>query len=411
MKALIIGGGVAGPALALELARRGHAVEIFDKVAAPAPGEEWVPPAVGGSVIMNENIMRAIKHLGLLDEVTAVGSTVVRNQLGRFDGTPFAVFPTFDGDEFKTTGALRNEIARIINSAMNAAGVTLQLSKKLVKIDQPADGGVTAHFEDGSSAHGDILIGADGINSAVRTLLFPDVKLKKSQYNGYFAVSPLNGTPAPSEFTVLLNGSTGNSAFTMPSGDEMIYWGMYESRPQGNEYGIDVWDFTNDLDKERERMVSLVEKWKLPKHFHEFAQRTARVININFAAVPPMPKWHDKNCLLVGDSAHGLFPFIGQGAGMSLEDVVVLPLFLDRLPDDPQRAFELFHEFRAPRTDFVAATSEALGKRTTGSGPVNAALLSILLKMVAFVSRATRTSFFNDTIVRYDCKDAAVAFL
>ncbi|KAJ1558260.1 hypothetical protein HK405_014063, partial [Cladochytrium tenue] len=163
--------GVVGPALALELARRGHAVEIFDKVVAPAPGEEWVPPAVGGSIILNENILRALKHLGLLDEVTAVGSTVVRNQLGRFDGTPFA------------------------------------LGKKLVKIDQPADGGVN------------ILIGADGINSAVRTLLFPDVKLKKSQYNGYFAVSPLNGAPAPSEFTVLLNSNTGNSAFTMPSGD------------------------------------------------------------------------------------------------------------------------------------------------------------------------------------------------
>ncbi|KAJ1553696.1 hypothetical protein HK405_007185 [Cladochytrium tenue] len=423
MKVLVIGGGIAGPALALGLKRSGHDVKLFDRMPAPIPAAlttdndgaasatAWVPPESGGAILTNENVLRVFKHLGVLDDVMAAGTQVVQHHLSRFDGRPFAVFNTFDGKEFVTTGVLRSDIANPIYKALSALGVTLQPNKKLVKIDQPTDGslGVTAYFEDGTSASGDILVGADGINSTVRSLLFPDVKVKTSQYCGYFAVSPLNGAPSPTNFRVMSEMQTGNSAFVMPSGDKMVHWGLFESRPEANDNSS--WDLSGDLTVERDNMLTLTKKWNLTKEFKDLAQTTDRVIRVNFSAVPPLPTWHSHNCVLIGDAAHALYPFIGQGAGMSLEDAVVLPILLDRFPQQPATAFQFLHELRAPRVGKVAAMSEALGSRGSGTSPATAAIGQFILKLFSYYARLFRTSFFNDEIVRYDCCEAAVKFL
>ncbi|KAJ1566562.1 hypothetical protein HK405_009314 [Cladochytrium tenue] len=418
MKVLIIGGGIAGPALALLLKRAGHDVEIFDRVVPPAaiaPGSPWLPADIGGAILLNENILRAFKHLGVLDQILAAGTQVRYNQLGRFDGRLFAQWDTFDGKEFPTTGALRSAITRIICKAMNEEGIFVKVNKKLVAIDQPADGGlgVVAQFEDGTTARGDILVGADGINSSTRALLFPDVKLKRSNYSGYFAISSLDGAPSPVDFKVLMDGQTGNSAFIIPAGDKMVYWGLYESRPNVNESLSNSWDSNGDLATERANMLSLIDRWRLPQEFRGFADRTARVININFCAVPPLPQWHRQNCVLIGDAAHGMYPFLGQGAGMSLEDVVSLAMLLGRASPQAQpvaKAFEMLHEVRAPRADKVSALSEAMGARV-GSSPAGAALAYFILRLMSYASRVTRASFFNDEIVRYDCTEATDKFI
>ncbi|KAJ1537043.1 hypothetical protein HK405_014899 [Cladochytrium tenue] len=414
MKILIIGAGVAGLATALALKQNGHQVEVFDRVtppSMPAPGSPWIPADIGGGIQINENALRALKRLGILNEVMAAGVQVRRHELAKFDGYAFAGFNTYDKGEFITTCILRSAMAKVMNSALNRSGVFMKAGKKLAWIEQPSDGklGVTAHFEDGTSAYGDILVGADGVNSATRNLLFPEVTPKRSNYYGYFAVSPLNGDSAPTVFTIMVDAATGNYAFVMPCGDTMVHWGLFESRPQANE---DVsWDMTGDLVIERERMLALTEKWKLPKGFHRMVQNTSRVIRVRFTSVPPMPAWHKHNCVLIGDASHGLMPFIGQGAGMCLEDAISLPLLLDKLADNPSRAFELFRELRTPRVEKVAATSEALGDRISGSSPTTAAVGHFLMKIFAFIARVFHLSYFADEIVRYDPCDAAEKFV
>ncbi|KAJ1556327.1 hypothetical protein HK405_001631 [Cladochytrium tenue] len=413
MKVLIIGGGVAGPALALALTRSGHAVEIFDRVVPPSPaaGAEWVPADIGGAILVNENVLRVFKALGVLDEIMAAGTQVVRHELTKFDGRPFALFPTFDGREFATTGVLRSAIARIINAHLNKAGVFIKSNKRLVAIDQPTDGslGVTARFEDGTEARGDILVGADGINSTVRSFLFPEVKVNRSQYSGYFAVSPLNGKPTPNIFTVMIDIMTGNYAFVMPSGPTMIHWGMFESRPEVNSN--DSWDLGADLVVERDRMLAISEKWNLPANFRELVGATSRVIRVNFSSVGPMPEWHKHNCVLIGDSAHSMLPFIGQGAGMSLEDALSLSMLLNALPTQPNKAIALLHELRAPRVDKVCASSEALANRTSGTSPTTAAIGHFVMKLFSYAARLFGLSYFSNEIIRYDVNEATKKFI
>ncbi|KAJ1551099.1 hypothetical protein HK405_015176, partial [Cladochytrium tenue] len=410
---LIIGGGIAGPALALALKRSGHDIELFDRVEPPSPvaGSDWRPADIGGAILVNENVLRVFKHLGVLDEIMAAGTQVVRHELARFDGRPFATFQTFDGPEFVTTGVLRSAITRAINKALNNAGVLMKANKKLAWIDQPTDGrlGVVAHFEDGSKAYGDILVGADGVNSTTRAILFPDVLPKRSQYSGYFAVSPLNGAPSPKAFRVLMDNASGNVAFIMPSGDNLIHWGLFESRPEANEN--DSWELSGNLTIERDRMLSIAGKWDLPTDFRELVEKTSRVIRVNFSGMPPLPTWHKHNCVLIGDASHALLPFIGQGAGMSLEDAVTLQIILDRYPQQPTTAFRLLYELRAGRVAKVAAMSEVLGQRGTGTSQATAALGNFILKMFSYVARLFHISFFNDEVVRYDCCEATAKFL
>ncbi|KAJ1569086.1 hypothetical protein HK405_010079 [Cladochytrium tenue] len=413
MKVLVIGGGIAGPALALALTRAGHDVELFDRVVPPAlaPGASWVPADIGGAIMLNENVLRVLKYLGILDEVMAAGTRIFRLEVAHMDGRKFAMYPYHDGDEFFTTAILRSTLARIINKALNSHGVYTKVNRRLVWIEQPTDGslGVTAFFEDRTTAHGDILVGADGIHSTVRSILFPSVKPMRSRYSGYFAVSPINDMPLPPVFKVMIDRQSGNYAFVLPAGNQMVHWGIFESRPDANV--SESWELSGDIAVERLRILAIAERWNLPGTFLDLVWSTTRVVRVNFTSLAPLPTWHSNNCVLIGDAAHGVLPFAGQGAGLSLEDALTLAVFfryLPRLP--PRKAFEFLHELRSGRVAKVAAVSELIGRRS-GYSPMTAVIGLTILWMYSFAARAFGLSLFTNNIIRHDCFDAAMDFL
>ncbi|KAJ1560082.1 hypothetical protein HK405_008303 [Cladochytrium tenue] len=420
MKVLVIGAGIAGSAVALGLKRAGHDVEIFDRVEPPsqssaAAGADWVPADVGGAVLASENVLRCLHRLGVLDDITAAGSQFDGYNVAGLDGTVFASFLAFDGPNFRTTGVLRSAIVRAFHTALNALGVRMKAGKKLIAIDQSQpDGslGVVARFEDGSVAHGDILVAADGIHSAARSLLFPDVHAERTRFSGYFAVSSLDGLPPPPvRPSFMMDVKSGNQAFVLPCGNTVIHWAMYESRPEANDNTS--WDLggSNDPSLEIGRIMALADKWGLPDSFKAYVRDSTRVVRVNFTSLAPMPQWHKQNCVLIGDAAHPVLPSSGQGAGMALETAVALPLMLERFPRDPARAFQLLHEFRAARTRKVAAFGERAAQITVGSSAATAAVGHFFMKLMAHVNRLLRVNSYGEDIVRYDCHDAAVKFL
>ncbi|KAJ1550871.1 hypothetical protein HK405_015698, partial [Cladochytrium tenue] len=481
MKVLIIGGGIAGPALALALVRSNHEVELFDRVvpqhqrlqqqqqwpggraadpeeqpSSDRPTTEWEPEDIGGAVLVNENVLRVLERLGVRAAVVAASTPVVRHELCSFNGRPYAVFDTFDGPDYITGGVLRSVLTRALYRELVAAGVRLQTGKRLVGIEQhgPPDdaspaqhqhqqpegavsGGVTARFADGSEAHGDVLVGADGVHSAVRTLLFPTARPRASPYLGYFAVSPLHGRPAPQSFAVYVDAPTGNYAFVMPAGDEFVHWGLFETRAPvagksgaggggggssgagssrgGSDRGSldsnDRWEVTGELSIERDRMYGLVEKWGLPREFRTLVRDVARVVRVGFSSMDPMPRWQNRDCVLIADSCHAMLPFIGQGAGMGLEDALTLAVLLDRLPGNPRLAFQYLHELRARRVEKVAALSELLAQRSAATSHLTSAIGKVIMKLFSYVSRFSGQSLFSNDIIRHDCYEAAESFL
>ncbi|KAJ1540590.1 hypothetical protein HK405_011241 [Cladochytrium tenue] len=314
--------------------------------------------------------------------------------------------------KYPCTCILRSSIVRAMYKALNSAGVFMRAGKKLVAIDQPTDGslGVVAHFEDGSKAYGDILIGADGINSATRAILFPDSKPTRTQFSGYFAVAPLAAGTKPAEaLNIMIDSRTGNQAFVMPVGTSMVHWGMFESRPQASDN--DSWDVSGDLVVERDRMEAIIAKWGLPERFRALAQSTQRVIRVTFTSLSPLPQWHAGNCVLIGDAAHAVLPFTGQGAGTSLEDALALSILLDRLRSNPARAFPLLHELRAARLAKVAAMGETLAQRSAGTSATTAAIGNFVLKVFSLAARIFGLNFYDPEITRYDCYDETSKFL
>ncbi|KXS16405.1 FAD/NAD(P)-binding domain-containing protein [Gonapodya prolifera JEL478] len=244
MKILIIGGGLAGPVLALALKRAGYEVHIFDRVEAPHPASgEFEPGALGGGLTLMENGLRVFRRLGLLDSIVAAGTPVL---------------------SYDMLNILRCNISRALFTALSKEGVQLQPNKKLVSITQPDPAahtlGVTAVFSDGTQTSGDILIAADGVHSTVRSILFPDVRPVKTGFVGYLGVSEYDTDVTPaicptSSLTFLTNNTAGKSAMIMPSAPRSVHWAMYETSPADIAY--DGWTSVTDVPGEAARLSAM----------------------------------------------------------------------------------------------------------------------------------------------------------
>ncbi|KAI9348240.1 hypothetical protein DFJ73DRAFT_603138, partial [Zopfochytrium polystomum] len=357
-RVLIIGAGTAGPALALALKRAGHEVDVFERTTEPTSATgDWQPRDAGGLFTAHPNFQRVLKRLGVLDEVAASSVRYDVVDYLNFDGSAVASLPVINRkDELRMFGVLRSAVSTAICSAMNKEGVRVHGGKKLVAIEQPAEGGglgVRAVFEDGSTADGDILVGADGINSGVRRALFPEVKPVRSDYVGYIGVSEHDGHGETigrtnDHFTFVADFLTGRSGYAGVVAPGRTSWCVFESRA-GGEIEHDSWTPAADVEGEKQRLIEMATRWGLPGWFLHMMSKTIRIVPVSFSALEPMAAWHKHNCVLLGDAAHAILPFIGNGAAIALEDAEVLATLLEKIPNDPQRVFELFYEIRSPR--------------------------------------------------------------
>jgi 2-polyprenyl-6-methoxyphenol hydroxylase-like FAD-dependent oxidoreductase len=167
MRVLIVGGGIAGPALALFLHRAGIQSSVFE-----AYPEQT---GLGGGLALAPNGMRVLDSLGLADQLGDRASHIAEYWFRNDRGVTLARFANASAERYgqPMVGLARATLAELVSDALRRAGVRLAYHKRLSGIDQDA-AGVTAYFADGSSARGDLLIGADGVRSATRRLVLPN---------------------------------------------------------------------------------------------------------------------------------------------------------------------------------------------------------------------------------------------
>ncbi len=361
--ALIAGGGIAGTVAAIALDRAGWAPRIFE--AHPRGADER-----GAFLTVAVNGLAALRMLDLDPQaVLAGGFATPTMAMVNGAGRQLAVLPLGgpDPEGTTTTTIRRADLYASLRAVAEARGIAIEYGKGLRSFTEEP-GGVTVTFDDGSTATGALLVGADGIRSRTREVLDP-------------------GGPAPSYLGLLNAGgfTSGPVDIEMDRTPGLMYMAFgrraffgWATAPDGS-----VWWFANPPRKQPARPGEFTtSSWRdyLVDLFAEDALPAAAIIQASDEVIGPwntddlrrVPVWRSGRAVLVGDAAHAVAPSSGQGASMAIEDAVTLGRCLDGVTD-PAEGLAAYEGLRRRRVERVVAAGRRNGSGKA-AGPVGAAI-------------------------------------
>ncbi|HYP69959.1 MAG TPA: FAD-dependent monooxygenase [Variovorax sp.] len=314
----IVGAGIGGLAAAIALRRAGHDVVVFEQAKQFA--------RVGADINLTPNAVRAMDGLGI-GEAARVTAARPSHRISRsYDtGEETSRLEMADSAEQKY-GAPQLTIHRADLLAALAdlfPAERVQLGKRAQKISQDEQG-VDVAFEDGTSARLGALIGADGIHSVVRTAMFGAESPRFTGIVAYRAVVPadrLQGVPNLDAFTKWWGPNPQSQIVTFPlnRGKDIF---IFATTPQ-DTWHLESWTAPGSVDELRDQY----------KDYHGEARALLdacdTVLKTALYERDPMTSWTQGRMALLGDAAHPMLPFMAQGAGMAIEDAVVLARHLE----------------------------------------------------------------------------------
>lgn len=331
-RVLVVGGGSAGLTCAAYLRQAGVDVEVL----------EIRPHVDGGAALgLASNALLPLRGIGALNDVLAHSTPNLHMHVCDSHGTTIVDIerPAPEGLDFPVNVVItRMELARVLWETARKAGVTLTTSRQLVGLVPEVDG-VTARFDDGATTRYDAVIGADGVGSTVRRLIWGEAPISVVGEAGWRWLTPARASVPRGAFYV---GSHGTSFGLFPIPGDRLYAVMGE--PFGD--GVVARSVSTRADVAH----------RLSTQFSgAFAQDVLADLpddaSIHFGQYPAllMPKpWHKGRVLLIGDAAHALPPHSSSGAAMAIEDGAVLAESLSAAGSWDE-AMELFNSRRWPR--------------------------------------------------------------
>lgn len=353
MKTLIIGGGIAGSALAFTLRRAGHDVAVAE--ARPSHRDTG-----GAFLYLAPNGINALDAIGLGDVPAAADGFEVsgldfHNARGRRIAT---LGGEDDLDRYGARGVVlrRARLHAELAERAQAAGASFRFGAQLVELHTRPDG-VEAVFADGQVLSADAVIGADGIWSTVRRLTWPDAP--RPAYTGIVDCGGWTEVDLPDTARQQMHfGHRAFFGYTVSNG--LAYW--FTNVPRHDEPARGELD---DLDQ-NDWMASI-------RRLHDRDPAPVRRI---LAAVrhpigawplydmPSLDPWHNERVCLIGDAAHAVSPSTGQGASLAIEDAAVLARWMQH---QPAAAFAGFTEERKARAEKIMRFGRQVGARKVSS--------------------------------------------
>jgi len=346
---LVVGGGIGGLTAAIALRREGHTVSVIEK------DPNWAVYGVG--IIQQGNVLRAMHQLGLLDDYmdAAMGFDFVAVHAP--DGTQVAKLPSprlVDGYP-ANVGIARPALQKVLGDRTIAAGAEVRLGVTADSIEDDGEG-VTVRFSDGSEGRFDIVIGADGVYSDTRQKILPDAE--KPEYTGQAVWRYNLLRPVDLDSLHVYNGPTGVGL--VPMSEELMY--MYVTTPEpGNPW----YEKKGLAQVMREKLAGTAEPIReLAEHITDDDGVVYRPLEGMMVYGP----WSKGRVVLLGDAVHATTPHLGQGAGMAIEDSIVLAEELAKA-DTPEEAFAAYRERRFDRCRYIVESSLAICHGQLGKGP------------------------------------------
>jgi 2-polyprenyl-6-methoxyphenol hydroxylase-like FAD-dependent oxidoreductase len=354
---LIVGGGISGMTLAIALRRAGLDCELVEIT------RDWTVPGVG--IALQGAALRALRSVGLLDECVRRGfgyshfiaCDAQGNLTGRID------MPLLNGPDYPATiGIMRQELHNVLKEAMAEAGVPVRVGTTITSLEQHGEQ-VTAAFTDGMDGTYDLVVGADGAFSKVRELTFGTDTTP--QYTGQAVWRITVARPKEVQARHSFFGKLNKSGFNPVSKTQMYIY-IVQNLPE----------FARLTDEE------------LPKVMHQqlaefgglLGAARDSVKDVNDIVYRPIhshimpPPWYRGRVVLIGDAAHTTTPHLASGAGIAVEDSVVLAEELNAT-NDLSTALSKFMDRRYDRCRLIVSNSHTLGEwekdpRMPGADPI-----------------------------------------
>ena len=357
---LIIGGGIGGLTAALSLQQAGLRVSVYEQVA--ELGE------IGAGVTITPNACHALNHLLGEEAVEQLCDVPVSGAIKHYE-TGATLIDTARGDIPKQQyGAHYCQVHRAdLHNALAAAVRSndpecLHVDCKFTGLEE-SESDITANFANGRTASGDILVGCDGVRSAVRQVLWGADEVKFTGYIAWRGLVPTAGLDA---------------AFLSP--DSAAFAGRghtftrYKVR-QGTLYNFVA--FSRRDEWETESWSERAEISELLEEFSDFAPEVQAIMRAvspdqcfkwGLFDRPPLEQWTRGRATLLGDAGHPMTPFLAQGAAMAIEDGLILGRAVVAADDWPE-ALARYEKARRERGSFVMLESHVNAKRMYNRDP------------------------------------------
>ena len=365
--AAVIGGGIAGPVAALALRKAGIEATVYEAYQDSADG-------VGGMLMVAPNGLAALKVVGI--DVDAVGQPMQGMVMTDGRGKRIGEFSGISGLP-PSRVMWRAELYRAVRERAAQLGVPTEYGKRFVGAEEtPA--GVTARFADGTEARADILVGADGIRSTVRTLIDPAAP--GPRYTGLIGFGAFSKAEVPGARSDAMYFAFGKHAF-------LGYWPV----PGGGTAWFSNLPYDSPLTAHETRATPSVEWMRILREKfaddvpgRDLLRGTADDDLLTFGGMeilPSVPNWYRGRMVLVGDSAHAPSSSSGQGASIAAESAIELARCLRDLPDLGS-AFAAFERLRRGRVEKVAAYAAKTNNQKS-MGPLATTVMSLLMPIAS----------------------------
>jgi 2-polyprenyl-6-methoxyphenol hydroxylase-like FAD-dependent oxidoreductase len=364
---LIVGGGISGLCLAIALRDRGVAVDIAEIKT------DWTVYGVG--IIQQSNVVRAMADLGIVDKYLAAAFPFEQPCLYAPDGSLIAKLPglRLAGPDYPANlGISRLALHKVLTEEAHARGAQVTLGRTVDTLSQDADG-VDVRFNDGTTGRYDVVVGADGVYSRIRKLLFGDRYVPR--YTGQ-AVWRHN-FPRPKDMDHLCAFPTpeGNAGLC-PLSEETMYMFVTSAEPGNPHYRRE--DLPAIMRSRMKQYGGII--GELRETIDDPDEIVYRPMEVLFVAEP----WFEGRVILIGDAAHATTPHLAQGAGLAIEDAVVLADELGR-EQSLAAAFGAFHTRRYERCKTICEGSIQVGEWELSHSP-EADHKGMLVKMITLAA-------------------------
>jgi len=350
-KILVVGGGIGGLTAAIALRAKSIAVDVIER------DPNWSVYGVG--IIQQSNVVRAMAELDLIADYLDAGFGFDHVEIAIPTGQIVAKIPTprlvegLPGN----VGIGRRALQAVLGARTKQSGATVRLGVTAERLEDDGNG-VSVQFSDGSVGRYDLVIGADGLYSQTRSTLFPDAPVPQftgqSVWRYNFARLPdLTGLRA-------FEGPTGIGL--VPLSDTLMY--MYVTTPEpGNPW------------YPRKGLAAAMRDKLAGVPAPVIQQLREQIVDDDEVVYKPLDwlfvdgPWHSGRVVLLGDAVHATTPHLGQGAGMAIEDSIVLADELARA-DTIEAALSAYEARRRDRCRYIVEASRAICLGQLGQGPL-----------------------------------------